>query len=177
MSYNNIPAGKKTPEDINVIIEIPANADPIKYEIDKDSSAVFVDRFFATPMHYPCNYGYIPNTLCGDGDPADVLVITPFKLIPGCVIRCRPVGILHMEDESGEDAKLVAVPVSKLTKMYDDVKDIDDVDQLLRDQIQHFFEHYKDLEAGKWVKVKGWGGVEAAHKEIIDAIAREENNK
>ena len=155
MSYTNIPAGKDLPNDVYVVIEIPANHSPIKYEIDKDMDCLLVDRFMATPMFYPANYGYIPNTLADDGDPLDVLVITPYPVAPGSVIRARTVGVLNMEDEAGEDAKLVAVPHQKLTQMYNDVNDIDDVPQLLRDQIGHFFENYKDLEKGKWVKVKG----------------------
>ena len=170
MSLNDVPAGNSLPEDINVIIEIPANADPIKYEIDKDSGAVFVDRFMATPMFYPCNYGYINNTLSPDGDPVDVLVPAPYPLVPGSVIRCRPVGVLKMSDESGEDAKVVAVPHTKLTKIYDDVHQISDLPQLLINQIQHFFERYKELEPGKWVKVDGWEDAEAARKEIMSAF-------
>jgi len=171
MNYEKIPAGKNPPEDINVIIEIPANASPIKYEVDKDMSAVVVDRFMATPMFYPANYGFIPHTLADDGDPLDVLVITPYPIQPGAVIRVRPVGVLNMEDESGGDAKLIAVPHDKLTKIYSDVKDIEDVPQLLRDQIKHFFENYKDLEPGKWVKVSGWENAAAARAEIEKSVA------
>ena len=171
MDFAKVPAGKEIPEDIYVVIEIPANADPIKYEIDKDSNAVFVDRFMATPMFYPANYGYIPNTLSEDGDPLDVLVVTPYPVVPGSVIRCRPVGILNMEDEAGGDAKLVAVPHDKLTKAYSDVKDIDDLPQMLRDQIQHFFENYKTLEPGKWVKVQDWANADAARKAIEESVA------
>ncbi|GAA3931662.1 inorganic diphosphatase [Litoribacillus peritrichatus] len=170
MSYNNIPAGKDVPNDVFVAIEIPANSSPIKYEIEKEYDALMVDRFMATPMFYPANYGYIPQTLADDGDALDVLVVTPYPVAPGSVIRCRPVGVLNMTDEAGEDAKLVAVPHTKLTKMYDDVEDITDLPQLLRDQIAHFFENYKDLEVGKWVKVEGWDGVEAAKKAIVDSI-------
>ena len=171
MSLNDVPAGKDLPNDINVVIEIPANHDPIKYEIDKDTGEVFVDRFMATPMFYPCNYGYIPNTLSEDGDPLDVLVVTPYPLVPGCVIRCRPVGILNMSDEAGQDAKLVAVPVDKLTPIYKDVKEATDLPPLLIQQIQHFFERYKELEKGKWVKVDGWAGADAAREEIVKAVA------
>ena len=152
MSLLNVPAGKELPEDIYVVIEIPANADPIKYEIDKDTGALFVDRFMSTAMFYPCNYGYINHTLSLDGDPVDVLVPTPYPLQPGSVIRCRPVGVLKMTDEAGEDAKLVA--------------------ELLKAQIAHFFEHYKDLEKGKWVKVEGWDNAEAAKAEIIASFER-----
>lgn len=172
MNVDKIAAGKSVPDQVNVIIEIPQNADPVKYEVDKDSGALMVDRFMATAMHYPCNYGYIPHTLCGDGDPADVLVVAPFPLAPGSVIPCRPVGVLQMADESGEDAKLLAVPVDKLTPLYSHVKEPSDLPALLLEQISHFFEHYKDLEKGKWVKVTGWQGCDAARQEIIDAVAR-----
>ncbi|MCB1912542.1 MAG: inorganic diphosphatase [Zoogloeaceae bacterium] len=171
MGLDLVKAGKDVPNDINVIIEISANGDPIKFEVDKDSGAVFVDRFLGTAMHYPCNYGYVPHTIAGDGDPVDVLVVSPFPLQPGVVIRCRPVGMLKMEDESGIDAKVVAVPVSKLTPLYDKVQTTDDLPELLLKQISHFFEHYKDLEPGKWVKVKGWGTVEDAREEIMSGIA------
>ena len=172
-----MPSGKNLPDEINVIIEIPAHADPVKYEVDKDSGAIFVDRFMATCMHYPCNYGYVPHTLSEDGDPVDVLVPTPFPLLAGSVIRCRPVGVLNMTDESGTDAKLIAVPVSKLTPIYDDVKDVDDVPALLKNQISHFFEHYKDLEKGKWVKIDGWADAAAAKQEITDSVTRYENTE
>ncbi|KGQ70428.1 inorganic pyrophosphatase [Chelonobacter oris] len=172
MGLEKVPAGKALPDDIYVVIEIPANADPIKYEVDKESGAVFVDRFMATAMFYPANYGYINNTLSLDGDPVDVLVPTPYPLIPGSVIRCRPVGVLKMTDEAGSDAKLIAVPHSKLSKEYDHIKDINDVPALLKAQIQHFFENYKALEAGKWVKVDGWEGVEAAREEIKTSFER-----
>ncbi len=175
MNVAEISAGKSVPDDINVIIEIPQHADPVKYEVDKDSGALMVDRFMATAMHYPCNYGYVPHTLCGDGDPADVLVVAPFALVPGSVIRCRPVGVLQMEDESGEDAKILAVPVDKLTPLYANVKGPDDMPKLLLDQIAHFFEHYKDLEKGKWVKVTGWQGVDAARQELLDAVKRHQD--
>jgi inorganic pyrophosphatase len=172
MSLNNVSSGKSLPDDFNVIIEITANSDPVKYEVDKESGAVFVDRFLGTAMHYPCNYGYINSTIAGDGDPVDVLVVTPFPLPPGVVIRCRPLGMLAMEDEGGQDAKLLAVPVSKLTPLYNDVKSFEDIPELLRKQISHFFEHYKDLEPGKWVKVVGWQGIEEARKEVMEGVAR-----
>ena len=172
MGLEKVPAGKELPDDIYVVIEIPANADPIKYEVDKESCAVFVDRFMATAMFYPANYGYINNTLSLDGDPVDVLVPTPYPLLPGSVIRCRPVGVLKMTDEAGSDAKLIAVPHSKLSKEYEHIKDINDVPALLKAQIQHFFENYKALEAGKWVKVEGWEGVEAAREEIKTSFER-----
>ena len=172
MSLLNVPAGKDLPEDIYVVIEIPANADPIKYEVDKESGALFVDRFMSTAMFYPCNYGYINHTLSLDGDPVDVLVPTPYPLQPGSVIRCRPVGVLKMEDDGGVDAKVVAVPVSKLTPLYDKVQTTDDLPELLMKQTVHFFEHYKDLEPGKWVKILGWGTVEEAKQEIMTGARR-----
>lgn len=142
MGLETVPAGKALPDDIYVVIEIPANSDPIKYEVDKESGALFVDRFMATAMFYPANYGYVNNTLSLDGDPVDVLVPTPYPLQPGSVIRCRPVGVLKMTDEAGSDAKVVAVPHSKLTKEYDHIKDVNDLPALLKAQIQHFFESY-----------------------------------
>ena len=169
MSYKAIPAGKELPNDIYVVIEIPANHSPIKYEIDKDMDCLLVDRFMATPMFYPANYGYIPNTLADDGDPLDVLVITPYPVESGSVIRARPVGVLNMGDEAGEDAKLVAVPHQKLTQLYNDINDVDDIPELLRAQIGHFFENYKDLEKGKWVKVQGWGNADDARQMILDS--------
>lgn len=172
MGLENVPAGKELPDDIYVVIEIPANSDPIKYEVDKESGALFVDRFMATAMFYPANYGYVNHTLSLDGDPVDVLVPTPYPLQPGSVIRCRPVGVLKMEDESGVDAKVIAVPHTKLSKEYDHIKDINDVPALLKAQIQHFFESYKALEAGKWVKVLGWEDVAAARQEILESFER-----
>lgn len=170
MIFDNIPAGKNPPDDIYVVIEIPANSSPIKYEIDKEMGAVLVDRFMATPMFYPANYGFIPHTLADDGDPLDVLVVTPYPVVPGSIIRCRPVGMLHMEDEAGEDAKLVAVPHDKLSPLYRDVKEIEDLPELLREQIKHFFENYKDLEHGKWVKVRGWDDANAARDAIVKSV-------
>lgn len=172
MSLSQVSAGKKLPDEVNVIIEIPANADPIKYEVDKDSGALWVDRFMSTPMFYPCNYGYVNDTLSLDGDPVDVLVPTPYPLLPGSVITCRPVGVLKMTDEKGEDAKVIAVPVSKLTKAYDHIQNINDVPELLKAQIAHFFERYKELEPGKWVKVEGWGDIHAAKHEILSSFER-----
>ncbi|MEJ2043538.1 MAG: inorganic diphosphatase [Reinekea sp.] len=168
MSFNQVPAGKDVPNDIYVVIEIPANHDPIKYEVDKDFDALMVDRFMATPMFYPANYGYVPNTLADDGDPVDVLVVTPYPVVPGSVIRCRPVGVLEMTDEAGSDAKVIAVPHDKLSTLYKDVKEATDLPALLLEQIKHFFENYKDLEAGKWVKVDGWAD-SAKAREIISA--------
>lgn len=175
MSLNTVPAGNNLPEEINVIIEIPAHADPVKYEVDKDSGAIFVDRFMSTCMHYPTNYGYVPHTLSEDGDPVDVLVPTPFALIPGSVIKCRPIGVLMMTDESGTDAKILAVPIRKLTPIYQGVNETTDMPELLLNQIQHFFEHYKDLEAGKWVRIDGWKGSKEAKQEILDSVKRYED--
>lgn len=170
MNLDRVEAGRDVPNDINVIIEIPAHSDPVKYEVDKKTGAMFVDRFMSTAMHYPCNYGYIPHTLSKDGDPADVLVVTPYPLISGSVIRCRPVALLKMTDESGDDAKILAVPVSKLCNTYLKVQGLEDMPQLLLDQIAHFFEHYKDLEEGKWVRVEGWADAEAAKEEILASV-------
>lgn len=171
MSFNQIPAGKDLPHDIYVAIEIPAHHVPIKYEIDMDMDALLVDRFMATPMFYPANYGFIPNTLADDGDALDALVVTPHPVQPGSVIRARPVGVLNMTDEAGGDAKLVCVPHGKLTTFYDHVQEVTDLPELLRQQIAHFFENYKDLEKGKWVKVESWEGAEAARKAIEKAAA------
>ncbi|MYM31803.1 inorganic pyrophosphatase [Duganella sacchari] len=176
MSLNKVSSGKDLPNDFNVIIEIPMNADPIKYEVDKESGAIFVDRFMGTAMHYPCNYGYVPNTLSLDGDPVDVLVITPFPLIPGVVVRCRPIGVLKMTDESGEDAKVLAVPVDKVLSIYSHWQKPEDLNELRLRQIQHFFEHYKDLEKGKWVKIDGWYGPEEAKQEILAGVANYEKD-
>ncbi|MFW5426657.1 MAG: inorganic diphosphatase [Methylophagaceae bacterium] len=169
MNLDRVGSGKNLPDDINVIIEIPSHSDPVKYEVDKETGALFVDRFMNTAMFYPCNYGYIPHTLSDDGDPVDVLVMSPYALISGSVVQCRPVGMLKMTDESGEDAKVVAVPHDP---MYDDVKDIGDVSPRTLDQLAHFFEHYKDLEKNKWVKLDGWAGIEEAKAEIMDSLAR-----
>jgi inorganic pyrophosphatase len=166
MSFDKVTPGKKAPEQFNVIIEIPMNADPVKYEVDKESGALFVDRFMSTAMHYPCNYGYVPQTISGDGDPVDVLVITPFPLLAGSVVTCRAIGMLNMEDEAGMDGKLLAVPIDKLLPIYASWQKPEDLHELQLRTIQHFFEHYKDLEPNKWVKVKGWSGPQAAHEEI-----------
>ena len=171
MSLDNVTPGTTAPDTFNVIIEIPMNADPIKYEVDKETGAIFVDRFMTTAMHYPTNYGYVPQTLSGDGDPVDVLVITPYALHTGVVVPCRALGILMMEDEAGIDGKVVAVPTSKILPMYDHWQDISDVNAMRRNAIAHFFEHYKDLEKGKWVKVLGWEGKASAQKEILDGIS------
>ncbi|MGY3267065.1 MULTISPECIES: inorganic diphosphatase [unclassified Lysobacter] len=170
MGLDLVPTGKNPPHEINVIIEIPKDAEPVKYEVDKETGAIFVDRILSTPMRYPCNYGYVPHTVCGDGDPADVLVILPLPLIPGSVIRCRPVGVLKMTDEAGSDEKILAVPVDKVFNGYSHINDIDQVSPHWCDRIGHFFEHYKDLEKGKWVKISGWGGAEDAKQILAEAM-------
>ena len=175
MSLNKVPSGKNLPDDFNVVIEIPMHGEPVKYEVDKESGAIFVDRFMNTAMHYPCNYGYIPHTLCGDGDPVDVLVVTPVPLQTGVVVRCRPLGVLKMTDEGGEEAKLVAVPVDKLSTLYRGMKSHTDLPEITLKQIAHFFQHYKDLEPNKWVKIDGWYGVEEARTEIMTSVANYQN--
>jgi inorganic pyrophosphatase len=175
MSLLNVTPGSKAPDVFNVIIEISANSQPVKYEVDEESGAVFVDRFMGTAMHYPCNYGYVPQTLADDGDPVDVLVVAPFALPPGVVVTCRPLGILKMDDEAGGDSKLIAVPTEKICPMYAKVKVLEDLPELLVRQIQHFFEHYKDLEAGKWVKVLGWGGIDDAKLEVTNGLTAHVN--
>ena len=171
MNLSTVPVGANPPEDINVVIEVPLGGEPIKYELDKASGAMFVDRFLYTSMRYPCNYGFIPHTLSNDGDPTDVLVVGQRALMPGCIVRARPVGVLMMEDEAGIDEKIVAVPHDKLTPYYSKIKTYQDLPQVLQDRIPHFFDHYKDLEADKWVKVLGWEGVEKAHDLIREGIA------
>ena len=172
MNLDRVTSGRDLANDINVIVEIPMNADPIKYEIDKETGALFVDRFVSTAMHYPCNYGYLPDTLSDDGDPVDVLVITPFALMPGVVVRCRPIGLLKMSDEAGGDTKVLSVPIDKLTPLYRHIETARDLPEMVLLQITHFFAHYKDLEPGKWVKVEGWGGPEEAKKEIVEGVKR-----
>lgn len=174
MGFQKIESGRNTPSEINVIIEIPMCAEPVKYEVDKESGVLQVDRFLSTPMFYPVNYGYVPHTLSEDGDPVDVLVVTPVPLISGAVIACRPLGMLKMTDESGVDAKILAVPISKLTKLYDSVHHYHDLPQTLLNTIAHFFTHYKDLEEGKWVKVEGWEDLHAAKEEILLSVKRYE---
>jgi inorganic pyrophosphatase len=171
MNLEHVGSGANVPDDINVIIEIPAHSDPVKYEVDKATGAMFVDRFMNTAMHYPCNYGYVPHTLSADGDPVDVLVLSPVPLISGSVVRCRPVGVLKMTDESGDDAKVLAVPIDKLCKVYRAVQDLRDLPGMVLEQIAHFFEHYKDLDEGKWVRVEGWGGIDEAKQEILRSVA------
>lgn len=172
MYLNQIPAGNNIPEDIYVIIEISANSNPIKYEIHKKTGAIFVDRFVSTPMFYPCNYGYINHTLSLDGDPIDALVLTPYPLLVGCVIHCRPVAMLNMIDESGEDHKIIAVPSNKISRQYENIQDINQLPNILRDQISHFFKHYKDLEHEKWSTIKHWHNVTEAKTEILNAFQR-----
>ncbi len=175
MSLNKVPSGKNLPDDFNVIIEIPMHGEPVKYEVDKESGAIFVDRFMNTAMHYPCNYGYIPHTLSDDGDPVDVLVITPVPLNTGVVVRCRPLAVLKMEDESGFDAKVLAVPVDKLSTLYRGLKNYTELPDITLKQISHFFEHYKDLEPNKWVKISGWSGIDEARAEIMAGVNNYEN--
>ena len=170
MGLSLVNSGENVPLDINVIIEIPAHSEPIKYEVDKKTGALFVDRFLSTCMHYPCDYGYIPKTLSSDGDPVDVLVITPTPVNRGSVLRCRPIGMLKMEDEAGHDQKILAVPISSVTSLYDNVQKPEDLPPLLLKQISHFFTHYKDLEIGKWVKLDGWAGKDEAEKEILESV-------
>jgi len=172
MGLDRVDSGRDVPNDVNVIIEIPSHSEPVKYEVDKATGAMFVDRFMSTPMYYPCNYGYIPHTLCEDGDPTDVLVVTPYALISGSVIRCRPVGMLMMTDESGPDAKILAVPIDKLSTLYRHIHSHEDLPEKLLAQIRHFFEHYKDLEPNKWVKIQGWTGPDEARKEIASSFER-----
>jgi inorganic pyrophosphatase len=172
MNLERVTAGRDVPNDVNVIIEIPMLADPVKYEVDKATGAMFVDRFMSTAMHYPCNYGYVPRTLSGDGDPVDVLVLSPLPLITGVVVRCRPIGMLRMKDEAGEDTKLLAVPIDKLTSHYRSVRSPRDVPESQLAAIRHFFEHYKDLEPGKWVKIAGWGDAAEARQLIQEATER-----
>ena len=170
MDISKIPVGKNPPEDINVIIEVPLGGDPIKYEVDKASGAMFVDRFLYTPMRYPCNYGFVPHTLAGDGDPVDVMCVGRRSLIPGAVVAVRPVGVLIMEDDAGLDEKILAVPARRLTRYYDDVDRYTDLPGILLDQVVHFFEHYKDLEPDKWVKIVGWEDRETAQRLIREGI-------
>ena len=171
MNLDKIAIGVDAPDDVNVIIEVPMGSDPIKYELDKASGAIFVDRFLHTAMTYPCNYGFIPHTLSEDGDPVDVLVVGRRPLMPGCVVGARPVGVLLMEDDKGMDEKILCVPATRLHPFYDEVNDFTDLPEILLEQIRHFFEHYKDLEKGKWVKVHGWGDKAKARELIMAGIA------
>lgn len=172
MRLDAIPIGDNPPEEVNVIIEVPIGGEPIKYELDKDAGALFVDRFLYTPMRYPGNYGFVPHTLSDDGDPIDVLIANTRPLVPGCVMSCRPIGVLVMEDEKGQDEKIVAVPAVKISKRWETVTEFGNLPQITRDQISHFFEHYKDLEPGKWVRVENWGDAARAREMIVEAIER-----
>jgi inorganic pyrophosphatase len=172
MRIDAIPIGKDPPNDVNVIIEVQIGGEPIKYEMDKAAGTLFVDRFLHTPMRYPGNYGFVPHTLSEDGDPIDVLVANTRPIVPGAVLNVRPVGVMKMEDDGGGDEKIIAVPSDKLPQRYLHVRNHTDLPKITIEQIQHFFEHYKDLENGKWVKVKGWGGIDEAHQEILTGIKR-----
>jgi inorganic pyrophosphatase len=172
MRIDAIAIGKNPPDDINVIVEVAIGGEPIKYEMDKDAGTLFVDRFLYTPMRYPGNYGFVPHTLSEDGDPIDVLIANTRPIVPGAVINCRPVGVLRMNDESGGDEKIIAVPGDKITKRYVNVQNYSDLPAITLDQIKHFFEHYKDLEPGKWVKVEAWGDAEEARQLIRESIER-----
>ena len=177
MLVDKIPMGENPPWDINVIIEVPHGADPVKYELDKDSGALYVDRFLHTAMFYPANYGFIPHTLCGDGDPIDVLVAGHVPVVPGAVVRCRPVGVMIMEDEGGQDEKILAVPHDKLHPYYTDVSSYRDLPKILIEQIAHFFTHYKDLEKNKWAKIARWGEAGEAAKMIEQSIVAYQSQK
>lgn len=172
MRIEALTIGNNPPEDINVLVEVPIGGHPIKYELDKESGTLVVDRFLYTPMTYPGNYGFVPHTLSDDGDPIDVLICNTRPLVPGCVINCRPIGVLIMEDNAGQDEKVIAVPSSHLTKRYDNIHDYDDLPEITLNQIEHFFEHYKDLEPGKWVKISGWKNIIDAQRLIVEAIER-----
>lgn len=172
MDISKIAIGKNPPEDINVIIEIPMGGDPVKYEVDKESGALFLDRITHAAMRYPCNYGFVPHTLSEDGDPVDVLVVAPYQFYPLSVVKCRPIGVLMTEDEKGGDEKIIAVPDVKVLPHYAGIKEFTDLPEIQRQEIQHFYEHYKDLEKGKWVKVKEWGDAATARSIIETAIAR-----
>ena len=172
MDLSKIPAGRAPPDDFNVVVEIPQGGEPVKYELDKESGAMLVDRFLHTAMFYPGNYGFVPHTLAEDGDPVDVLIVGPVPVVPGAVLRCRPVGALMMEDEHGPDEKIIAVPVDALHPYYSDVRSYRDLPPILCDQIAHFFRHYKDLETGKWVNIARWADAEEASALITAGIAR-----
>jgi inorganic pyrophosphatase len=176
MRIDAIKIGNNPPDDVNVIVEVPIGGEPIKYELDKAAGTLVVDRFLHTPMRYPGNYGFVPHTLSEDGDPIDVLVVNTRPIVPGAVINVRPVGVLKMQDEAGGDEKVIAVPMPKLTKRYEHVHEYTDLPDITLLQMRHFFEHYKDLEPGKWVKVLGWGNAAEAKKMITDAIARAKNS-
>jgi len=177
MRIDAIAIGSNPPHDVNVIIEVPVGGHPIKYELDKEAGTLVVDRFLYTPMSYPGNYGFVPHTLSEDGDPIDVLVCNTRQLVPGCVISVRPIGVLIMEDNAGQDEKIIAVPSHALTKRYDDIVNVSDMPEITLQQIEHFFEHYKDLEPGKWVKIGDWLNAEEARRLIVEAIEREKSYK
>jgi inorganic pyrophosphatase len=177
MNLEALSIGSNPPHDVNVVIEVPIGGEPIKYEMDKASGALVVDRFLYTSMRYPGNYGFIPHTLSGDGDPVDVIVANTRAIVPGAVMSCRVVGVLLMEDEAGSDEKLLAVPSSKLTQRYDGVENYSDLPEITLRQIEHFFAHYKDLEPGKWVKIKGWGDADAARRMVIEGVERANQSK
>jgi inorganic pyrophosphatase len=172
MRLDAIPVGPNPPHDVNVVIEVPIGGEPIKYEMDKASGALVVDRFLYTPMRYPGNYGFIPGTLSGDGDPVDVLIANTRAIVPGAIMSVKPIGVLVMEDNAGEDEKIIAVPSAKITARYAGVEEIADMPEITIQQIEHFFSHYKDLEPGKWVKIKRWGDKADAHRMILDGIKR-----
>lgn len=172
MRIDAISVGKNPPEDVNVLVEVPIGGHPIKYELDKESGALMVDRFLYTPMAYPGNYGFVPHTLSDDGDPIDVLICNTRPLIPGCVINVRPIGVLVMEDNAGQDEKIIAVPSSHLTLRYENVHNYDDLPRITLDQVAHFFQHYKDLEPGKWVRIGNWKGADEARRLIVEAMER-----
>jgi inorganic pyrophosphatase len=172
MDINKLPPGRNPPHEINVLIEVPLRSDPIKYEYDKENGFIFVDRYLYTAMFYPCNYGFIPNTLSLDGDPVDVMVIGRMPVVPGAILRARPIGVLMMEDEAGQDEKILAVPIDKITQVHRNVQSYKDVPPIDLARITHFFEHYKDLEPNKWVKVLGWEDADVAQRLILEGIAR-----
>ncbi|MCF3931957.1 inorganic diphosphatase [Acuticoccus sp. M5D2P5] len=172
MRIDAIPIGKNPPDDVNVVIEVPVGGEPIKYELDKASGTLWVDRFLYTPTRYPVNYGFVPHTLSDDGDPIDVMIASTRPIVPGAVMNARPIGVLHMDDESGQDEKILCVPSTKLTRRYEKVTSYKDIPEITIQQIEHFFQHYKDLEPGKWVKVTGWGDVDEAKQKILEAVER-----
>ena len=177
MRIDAIATGKNPPDDVNVIIEVPIGGQPIKYEMNKEAGALFVDRFLYTPMAYPGNYGFVPHTLSGDGDPVDVLVCNTRELLPGSYINVRPIGVLIMEDNAGQDEKIIAVPMPKLTRRYEKVFNYTDLPEITLQQVEHFFSHYKDLEPGKWVKIGGWFDAERARQMIVEGIERAKAEK
>ncbi len=177
MSYDKVPTGKNPPHEVNVIIENPMGGDPVKYELDKETGVMYVDRFLHTAMYYPGNYGFIPHTLSGDGDPVDVLVVSSVPVMPGAVLRAKPVGVLYMEDEAGTDEKIIAVPITRLHPYHDNLEKLEDIRPILREQIAHFFTHYKDLEKGKWSKPGKWGGIEDSRRLILEGIENAKRTK